>query len=67
MSKWPLSCTQSVTRELDMNHLANIMIRQRNSRITDAVYAAYDALGAIVSVTTVSLVASAASTHLASK
>ena len=50
-----------------MNHLASITIRQRNSRITDAVFAAFVALGAIVSVTTLSLVASAASTHLASK
>lgn len=39
-----------------MNHLTSITNRQRNSRIRDAVFAAFVALGAIVSVTTLSTV-----------
>lgn len=58
---------RELPRELDMNHLANITIRQRNSRVRDAVFAAFVALGAIVSVMTLSTVASAAPTHLIEK
>jgi hypothetical protein len=54
-------------RELEMNHLTNIAIRQRNSRLRDAIFAAFVALGAVVSITTLSTVASAASTHVAAK
>ncbi len=46
-----------------MNHLDNITIRQRNSRLRDAIFAAFVALGVIVSISTVSTVADAASTH----
>jgi hypothetical protein len=46
-----------------MNHLTNIAARQRNSRVRDAIFAAFVALGTIVSVTTISTVAAAASTH----
>lgn len=48
-----------------MNHLANITIRQRNSRLRDAIFAAFVALGMAVSISTVSTVADAASTHTA--
>ena len=48
-----------------MNHLNNIAIRQRNSRIRDAIFAAFVTLGAVVSITTISTVADAASTHRA--
>jgi hypothetical protein len=55
-----------------MNHLANITIRQRNSRLRDAIFAAFVALGVIVSASTVSTVADAASNrpiavHVASR
>lgn len=50
-----------------MNHLENIAIRQRNTRLRDAIFAAFLALGAIVSVSTMSTVAHAASTHVASR
>lgn len=50
-----------------MNHLNNIAIRQRQSRVRDAIFAAFVALGAIVSISTVSTVAHAASTHIASR
>ncbi len=50
-----------------MNHLDNIAIRQRKSRVRDAVFAAFVALGAIVSISTMSTVANAASTHVASR
>ena len=50
-----------------MNHLANISLRQRNSRVRDAIFAALVALATVVSVTTMSTVASAASTHLAAR
>jgi hypothetical protein len=46
-----------------MNHLANIATRQRNSRLRDALFAAFVALAAIVSVTAVSTGASAAALH----
>jgi hypothetical protein len=46
-----------------MNHLTNIAIRQRNSRVRDAIFAAFVALGTIVSITTITTVADAASTH----
>jgi len=44
-----------------MNHLDSIAVRQRNSRVRDAIFAAFVALGVLVSVTTVSTVAQAAS------
>jgi len=47
-----------------MSRLENIEIRQRNSRIRDAIFAVFVAFGAIVSVTAVSTVAQAASTHV---
>jgi hypothetical protein len=50
-----------------MSHLTNIAIRQRNTRIRDAVFAAFVALAAIVSITTLSTVAHAASTHVVSR
>ncbi|HEX8114876.1 MAG TPA: hypothetical protein VF516_44400 [Kofleriaceae bacterium] len=50
-----------------MNHLDNIAIRQRKSRVRDVVFAAFVALGALVSLGTVSTVANAASTHIASR
>ena len=46
-----------------MNHLNSIATRQRNSRVRDAIFAAFVTLGAIVSITTISTVADAASTH----
>jgi hypothetical protein len=50
-----------------MSHLDSITVRQRSSRIRDAIFAAFVALGVIVSVSTVSTVANAASTHIASR
>ena len=50
-----------------MNHLDNIAVRQRQSRVRDAIFAAFVALGAIVSFSTMSMVANAASTHLVSR
>jgi len=50
-----------------MNHLNNIAVRQRNSRVRDAIFAAFVALGAIISVGTMSTAAQAASTHAASR
>jgi hypothetical protein len=50
-----------------MNHLDNIAIRQRKSRVRDAIFAAFVALGAIVSISTMSTVANAAATHAASR
>lgn len=50
-----------------MNHLDNIAIRQRKSRVRDAIFAAFVALGAILSISTMSTVANAASTHVASR
>jgi hypothetical protein len=50
-----------------MKHLDNIAVRQRQSRIRDAIFAAFVALGAIVSLSTMSTVAHAASTHIASR
>jgi len=50
-----------------MGHLDNIAIRQRSSRIRDAIFAAFVALGAVVSISTVSTVAQAASTHVVSR
>lgn len=48
-----------------MNHLDNIAIRQRKSRVRDAIFAVFVALGAVVSISTMSTVANAASTHIA--
>ncbi|HEU4735139.1 MAG TPA: hypothetical protein VFT22_44915 [Kofleriaceae bacterium] len=50
-----------------MQHLNNIAVRQRNWRVKDVVFAAFVALGAVVSATTINAVASAASTHLVSR
>jgi len=50
-----------------MNHLDRIAIRQRKARIRDAIFAAFVALGAIVSIGVMSTVAHAASTHLTSR
>lgn len=50
-----------------MKHLDNIAIRQRNSRLRDAIFAAFVALGAVVSVGTMSTVAQAASTHVVAR
>jgi hypothetical protein len=50
-----------------MNHLDNIAVRQRGSRVRDAIFAAFVALGAIVSISTMSTVANAASTHVMSR
>jgi hypothetical protein len=47
-----------------MSHLTNIESRQRTTRIRDAIFAAFVALGAIISVTAISTVAQAASTHV---
>jgi len=53
--------------KLEMNHLNNIAIRQRQSRLRDAVFAGFVALAAIVSITTVSSIAQTASTHVVAK
>lgn len=50
-----------------MNHLTSIETRQRNSRVRDAIFAAFVALGVLLSVSTVSTVAAAASTHVAAR
>lgn len=50
-----------------MNHLDSIATRQRNSRVRDAIFAAFVALGAVISLGTMSTVAQAASTHLTSR
>lgn len=54
-------------RAIKMNHLDSIAARQRKSLVRDAIFAAFVALGAIVSLGTVSTVAHAASTHIASR
>ena len=48
-----------------MSHLENISMRQRKSRVRDALFAAFVALAAITAVTTVSqaVVASSPSQH----
>ena len=46
-----------------MNHLNDIAVRQRNTRARDAIFAAFVALGMLLSVTTVSTAAQAASRH----
>ena len=50
-----------------MKHLDSIATRQRKSLLRDAIFAAFVAFGAIVSLGTVSAVANAASTHIASR
>jgi hypothetical protein len=47
-----------------MSHLANIRIRQENAGVADAIVAALVAQGAILSITTLSAVARAASSHV---
>ena len=65
---WRLSCIRSPqTREYPMSHLDCIANRQRRSRLRDAVFAVLVALGAVVSVSTVSAAADAASTRIASR
>jgi hypothetical protein len=46
-----------------MNHLNDIAARQRTTRARDAIFAAFVALGMLLSVTTVSTAAKAASRH----
>ena len=46
-----------------MNHLNDIAVRQRSSRVRDAIFAAFVGLGLMVSVVTVSTAAQAASRH----
>jgi hypothetical protein len=46
-----------------MNHLNDIAVRQRNTRVRDAIFAAFVALGMLVSVTTIATAAQAASRH----
>lgn len=50
-----------------MSHLTSITSRQRNTRIRDAVFAAFVALGAIISITTLSTAAHTASTHVGNR
>ena len=50
-----------------MTHLDNIASRQRKSLLRDAIFAAFVTFGAIVSISTMSTAASAASTHVASR
>ena len=50
-----------------MNRLDNIAIRQRSTRLRDAIFAGFLAFGAIVSVSTMSTVAHAASTRVVSR
>ena len=50
-----------------MNRLVDIAVRQRNTRLGDAIFAAFLALGTIVSFSTMSTVAHAASTHVSSR
>lgn len=45
-----------------MNHLDNIANRQRTSRVRDVIFAGFVALGAVVSVATISTAASVANT-----
>ena len=49
-----------------MTHLDNILTRQRNTRVRDALFAVFVALSAMVSISTLSTAAEAASTHLTS-
>ena len=60
---WYLLCTEGGAGDIEMNHLNNIANRQRTSRLRDAIFAGFVALGMIVSITTISTVADAASTH----
>lgn len=46
-----------------MNHLDSITTRQRSSRVRDAIFAGFVALGVLLSVTSVSTAVQAASTH----
>jgi hypothetical protein len=50
-----------------MTHLDNIAIRQRGSRVRDAIFAAFVAMAAVVSIGTVSTVARAASIHVVAR
>ena len=47
-----------------MNHLDNILTRQKNTRLRDALFAMFVALSAMVSISALSSAAQAASTHL---
>lgn len=50
-----------------MNRLDHIALRQRSTLVRDAIFAAFLALGTIVSLGTMSTVAHAASTHVTSR
>ena len=50
-----------------MTRLSNIVTRQKNSRVRDAIFAIFLTLAAIISVTTISTVAQAAATHAISR
>lgn len=50
-----------------MNHLANIANRQRNTRVRDALFAAFLALGVVISVTSLTTAVQAASTHVVAR
>lgn len=53
----------AVNKEFAMKHLDSIAIRQRSSRVRDAIFAGFVALGVLLSVTSVSTAVQAASTH----
>lgn len=57
-----LNMTSSMT-----NHLATIATRQQKSFVRDVVFAAFVALAAVVSVTTVGTAVAAANTHVAQR
>lgn len=50
-----------------LNHLEYIAIRQRRSQVRDAIFAVFVALGTIASISVMSTVVHAASTHLTSR
>lgn len=50
-----------------MNHLDNILIRERSTRVRDALFAVFVALTAMLSISTVSTAVHAASTHVISR
>ena len=49
------------------NRLATIASAQKKTRVRDAIFAAFVVLGAAIAVTSVSAVASSASTHVAQR
>ena len=48
-------------------HLIDIEARQRGSRVRDLMFAAFVALAAVISISTLSTAANGASTHVASR